>query len=79
MSPTSLSRPSSQHRIDDAELISALRNALDGKYGRLVQAARREWERSFRGPDPSDACVSVRITGAPGVPRVLGGRHYLAY
>jgi hypothetical protein len=48
--------------IESRRLIAGLRHALDLNYARVLDAARREWERSFAGTDPSDACVSVRIT-----------------
>jgi hypothetical protein len=79
MSPTLLHRKHSQHRTSDAELIAGLRKALDGKYGRILQAARREWERSFARQDPSDACVSVRISGGKGRPRLLSRSYNLGY
>jgi hypothetical protein len=48
--------------VDNRRLIDGLKHALDGSYAQLVKIARREWERNFTGKDPSDACVSVRIT-----------------
>jgi hypothetical protein len=48
--------------INCHRLISGLKHALDMNYARVLDAARNEWERSFAGKDPSDACVSVRIT-----------------
>jgi cell wall assembly regulator SMI1 len=48
--------------VDSRRLIAGLRHALDMNYARVLDAARREWERNFAGKDPSDACVSVRIT-----------------
>jgi hypothetical protein len=36
--------------------------AAKRNYARLFEAAQEEWERCYAGPDPSDACVSVRIT-----------------
>jgi len=49
-------------RISNRELISGLRCALDRNYTRILQAASHEWQRRFAGFDPSDACVSVRIS-----------------
>ena len=46
----------------NAELAGALGKSLDRKYSRVLQSARQQWERSFPGKDPSDACVSVRIS-----------------
>lgn len=48
--------------IDNRRLITGLRNALDINYARVLASARSQWERNFEGKDPSDACVSVRIT-----------------
>jgi hypothetical protein len=36
--------------------------AVDRKFGRLITEARKEWERKFAGSDPSDTCVTVRIS-----------------
>ncbi|HEX8680267.1 MAG TPA: hypothetical protein VF683_09925 [Chthoniobacterales bacterium] len=79
MSPTLLNRKASQHRLGDNELAAGLRTAIDGKYGRIFQAARREWERTFAGRDPSDACVSVRISGGNGRRSLLSGSYHLGY
>jgi hypothetical protein len=63
-------------RGTDAQMISALRKTLDHSYARLVATAAREWERRSGGPDPSDACVRVRISSQRAVtgscPRRLG-------
>ena len=48
--------------IDSRRLIAGLRHALDVNYARVLDAGRSQWERYFEGNDPSDACVSVRIT-----------------
>lgn len=61
-------KSSSQHQIlsdniiDSRRLITGLRHALDVNYARVLDTARGQWERCFEGNDPSDACVSVRIT-----------------
>ncbi len=47
----------------DADLTAPLRKALDQKYGQVIDAARKHWERNLGGKDPSDACVRVRISG----------------
>jgi hypothetical protein len=49
-------------RVTNAELISGLRSALDQSYSRVLEAASHEWQRQFGGKDPSDSCVSVRIS-----------------
>ena len=57
----------SHSMIDSRRLITGLRNALDMNYARVLASAKTQWERNFEGKDPSDACVSVRITS--GKPR----------
>jgi len=52
--------------IDSRRLIAGLKNALDMNYARVLDSARQQWERNFAGKDPSDACVSVRITSGQG-------------
>ena len=52
----------SDNVIDSRRLITGLRHALDMNYARVLASARTQWERHFEGNDPSDACVSVRIS-----------------
>lgn len=52
----------SENIIDSRRLITGLRHALDVNYSRVLGAARERWERYFEGNDPSDTCVSVRIS-----------------
>jgi hypothetical protein len=48
------------------EAVEGLRHALDKNFRRLLESARKDWERLFAGKeDPSDACVSVRVSKAP--------------
>ena len=47
------------------EIVEGLQHALDKNFQRVRENARREWETRFSAPDPSDACVSVRISAAP--------------
>ena len=47
------------------EVVAELRHALDLQYRRLCEAARADWERLFRGKDPADACVRVRVAAIP--------------
>jgi len=55
-----------QHRISKEELAAGLRKTLEGKYGKVLEAAKRKWEREFGAKEePSDASVNVRISGAP--------------
>ena len=73
--------------IDSRRLITGLRHALDVNYARVLDAARTQWERCFEGNDPSDACVSVRITSGkpsagvikkPAASLLYGGRPSIA-
>jgi hypothetical protein len=57
--------------IDSRRLIAGLRHALDVNYARVLDAGRGQWERYFEGNDPSDACVSVRITSGKPTAGVL--------
>lgn len=50
------------HDAENRRLIDGLRQALDSNYARLLKTAAQQWERNFAGKDPSDACVSVRVT-----------------
>lgn len=77
----------SDNFIDSRRLVLGLRHALDVSYERVLNAAKEQWEQHFEGLDPSDACVSVRITsGKPtaGVIRkpanslIYGGRRLTA-
>jgi len=52
--------------IDSRRLIAGLKHALDLNYARVLDSARQQWERNFAGKDPSDVCVSVRITSGEG-------------
>ena len=58
-------------RITDRELINGLQQTLQSNYGRLLEAAEKEWASKFAGKDPSDACATVRITTETPVPRQL--------
>jgi len=77
MSSTLLNRNCSYHRTSDSDLAACLRKVLDAKYGSILGTARRQWERSFRGADPSDRCVSVRVSGASTRPLAVPARYYL--
>jgi hypothetical protein len=54
-----------QRELARVEILAGLRHALDFRYRRLCEAARRDWERLFGTKDPADACVSVRVTAIP--------------
>jgi hypothetical protein len=56
--------------IDSHRLITGLRHALDVNYARVLAAAQERWERNF-GADPSDACVSVRISSGKPLAGIL--------
>lgn len=61
------------HDADHRRLIDGLKQALDITYARLLETAKQECERNFVGKDPSDACVSVRVSSGdsprPSLPR----------
>lgn len=57
--------------INSHRLISGLRHALDVNYERVLAAAQERWERNFAGKDPSDACVSVRISSGKPLAGIL--------
>ena len=61
----------SDNMIDSRRLITGLRHALDMNYARVLASARTRWEQTFEGNDPSDACVSVRITSGKPTAGVL--------
>jgi hypothetical protein len=48
-------------KVSDPETVG-LHRAIDNNFKRLVENARVQWERNFAGKDPSDACVTVRVT-----------------
>ena len=52
-----------QDERSSRRLIAELQNALDRNYQTVRESARAHWETTQAGVvDPSDACVSVRIT-----------------
>ena len=46
------------------EIAEGFQRALDNNFQRLRENARREWESRSAGNDPSNACVTVRISTA---------------
>ena len=74
--------------IDSRRLIAGLRQALDLNYARVLATAQSQWDRHFAGNDPSNACVSVRISSGKPLAGILkkspksllhsAGRHLLA-
>ena len=82
MKSSSQTQVVSDYIIDSRRLITGLRHALDVNYARVLDDARQRWERYFEGNDPSDACVSVRITsGKPsaGVIKAAARRYGLSF
>jgi hypothetical protein len=59
------------------EMVEGLERALDLSYRRLVRAARAEWERRFSRKDPSDACVTVRISASDAQLSAVRGSGFL--
>ncbi len=51
-------------RATNDQMKERLRHTLAGKYMEVFSHAQAHWERHFAGKDPSDACVSVRISPA---------------
>ena len=88
MNSTSHSQNVSDTVIDSRRLIAGLRQALDLNYARVLASARTRWEVHFAGNDPSDSCVSVRISSGKPLAGILkkssgsllhgAGRHLLA-
>jgi hypothetical protein len=66
-----------EHEAAKFEVIKGLERALDLAYGRLIRAARNEWERRFAGKDPSDACVNVRVHAVEAKTSAVPGSGFL--
>jgi hypothetical protein len=56
------SRGLTESYLTALEMTSGLERAVDHNFRRLFETAKNEWEQRFAGNDPSDACVSVKIT-----------------
>lgn len=56
---------------DTRRLIAGLRQALDINYVRILATAQMHWEKNFSGKDPSDACVTVRISSGKPLAGIL--------
>jgi len=56
---------------DTRRLIAGLRQALDMSYVRILATAQTHWEQNFAGKDPSDACVTVRISSGKPLAGIL--------
>ena len=73
---------------DTRRLIAGLRQALDMNYARVLATAETQWEQNFAGKDPSDACVTMRISSGKPLAGILkktsrsllhgGSQHLLA-
>ena len=59
MKPVARKGDPAEEPIDE---VAGLERALDKSYARMRERARAAWERHHAGKDPSDACVSVRVT-----------------
>lgn len=46
------------------DMLQGLQRGLEKNYARVLHAAGREWERRFAGKDPSDACITVSVSGS---------------
>jgi hypothetical protein len=46
------------------DIVVGPQRALDNTFWRLRENARAQWEKHFAAADPSDACVTVRISTA---------------
>jgi hypothetical protein len=87
MNATQQTRSLNDTIIDSRRLIAGLRQALDLNYTRVLATAQTQWERNFAGKDPSDSCVSVRISSGKPLAGILkkspgsllhrAGRHLL--
>jgi hypothetical protein len=66
-----------QNKMVKYEALAGLHRAIDNSYRRFRELARGEWERRFSGTDPSDACVSIRITVAETEIKGLPGSGFL--
>jgi hypothetical protein len=71
MNPLEKASSLSDSIIDSHRLITGLRHALDVNYARVLSTAQTRWEQNFAGKDPSDACVSVRITSGKPLAGIL--------
>ena len=60
----------SDNIINSHRLITGLKHALDVNYARVLAAAQTRWEQNFAN-DPSDACVSVRISSGKPLAGIL--------
>jgi len=57
--------------ITDDTLIYRMRQSLNINYPKVFETVKKHWEHSFAGKDPSDACVSVRVSSGDSPKRSL--------
>ena len=57
-----MSKAPGPSQISHRRTIESLHKALDQLYHNLVEAAKADWEQLFADSDPSDTCVTVRIS-----------------
>jgi hypothetical protein len=62
MAPFAMSTTPFQEAISNCTTIESLQRALDHGYRDLLDRAKADWQRLFAGYNPSDSCVSVRIS-----------------
>lgn len=51
-------------QIPMRELIAGLQQTLQRNHQKILEAARRDWERIHGDSDPTASCATVRITRA---------------
>lgn len=54
--------------LTNRKLTGGLPRAIDNSFHAMIERARQDWQRRFAGQDPSDACVTVKITGTAARP-----------
>lgn len=59
-------------QISHCKSIESLQRALDQTYHYLLAAAKADWQRLFADKDPSDSCVTVRISAEDMVDELAG-------
>jgi hypothetical protein len=49
-------------RIPMRDLIAGLQQTLQRNHLKILEAARKDWERTYGSCDPTNGCATVRIT-----------------
>ena len=52
------------HDLEDENLAARMEQSLKINYPRLFETVKKHWELSYAGKDPSDACVSIRVSSS---------------